>query len=109
DGAVVGPPRPPGTGDPDDEALLPVDVRALFVVAVDGAGNASSPVLVKDVELVSSLGGKIAGSPFSNPNSLDVATRFDGTLFPSGTREASAADGVFAANDGVALTTRGEG
>ena len=61
---------PVTAGTMAEAPLPPPDVPELFVDAIDPAGNAApgGPFLVHNVELVSTLGLKIAGDTQSNPN-----------------------------------------
>jgi hypothetical protein len=51
-----------------DLVLPPVDRAQVFVSATDSAGNEGPRALVKNVEWVATLGGKVAGSGFENPH-----------------------------------------
>ncbi|HEY3450624.1 MAG TPA: hypothetical protein VGK67_29985 [Myxococcales bacterium] len=62
-----------GRGVSDDKGavqvpLIYVDLPKVWVQAVDGAGNASGEVLVRDLEWVATMAGKVAGSDTENPH-----------------------------------------
>ena len=52
--------------------LSAADLTEVWLQAVDGAGNTSPPVRVRDVTWVASMGGKIAGNTAVNPQRLDA-------------------------------------
>ena len=53
-----------------DIALLIGDARAAAVEVVDGAGNVSARVVVRNVVWTATFGGKVVGSTFENPHTL---------------------------------------
>ncbi len=56
--------------------LLPTDRPVVYVAQADAAGNLSPVVHVRNLRWVATLGQKVAGSTFENPNAL-----FERTLF----------------------------
>ncbi|HEY3451616.1 MAG TPA: kelch repeat-containing protein [Myxococcales bacterium] len=55
--------------------LFYADLSRVYVRAVDGAGNASPEVQVRDLEWVATLGGKVAGSTRENPHQFVSRSR----------------------------------
>jgi hypothetical protein len=85
--------------------LIPADRREVFLVAVDGAGNASDAdagaagtqaVRIRDVTWTASMMGKVAGSTTENPHRLEARSRWIGALEQGASVEA-----------GVPASTRG--
>lgn len=74
------------------------DRQDVLLVAVDEAGNLSPARRVRDIRLVSTLGGKEAGSAAVNPNRFLSAPRWDPTLTQDTATELGAADGVATAD-----------
>jgi hypothetical protein len=83
-----------------DGSFLPFEISgdqaALRIVSVDPAGNRSPPSVVPEVEWVATLGGKVPGSTFENPN------EFVGTQIASDVLEPSAETVVVPDVDGLA-------
>ncbi|MBI5546736.1 MAG: hypothetical protein HY901_22870, partial [Deltaproteobacteria bacterium] len=66
--------QPAGAGGTISElSVVGPDRSSVFVSAVDGAGNQSPAVEVRDFEWVATMGRKTAGDPFANPHRF-VAT-----------------------------------
>ncbi len=91
-------------------ALADEDHSAIFAVQVDGAGNASPAVQVRETLWTASFGGKIAGSEAENPHRFEQRNRFTAALEVrrggwAGSPEASG--GASAAMDGSHVRTLG--
>ncbi len=67
--------------------LSAADRPAVWLSAVDGAGNASARVDVKEVTWTASLGGKVLGRLTENPHSAQVRPRFTQALDAPGATE----------------------
>ena len=56
------------------------DRERVYAAAVDGAGNASTPTLVENVEWIATYGQKVLGSTIRNPHQVIVSEKMTDTL-----------------------------
>lgn len=83
-------------------ALIPADRGAVWLSAVDEAGNESPRVDVKDVEWRATLAGKVVGSVIENPHRLDLRRHFRRSFLQEDSTEPPSY-AALATADGVAL------
>jgi hypothetical protein len=80
----------------------------VYVAAFDAACNRSAAVKVKDVDLVVTMGGKVAGSTYENPNVYETRRRFNQYVLVQDEDSAESEGGPLAAvSDGSMLSTLG--
>jgi hypothetical protein len=91
-------------GGVDALRLATGDLREVFLVVVDGAGNAAPAVRVLDAVWVASPGGKIAGDIASNPHVFEALPVFTRRLAQGGAVELDADDGLGALDDALAVS-----
>ena len=84
--------------------LLVGDARIVDVVVVDGAGNISERVQVKNVELLATLGGKVVASTFENPHTMLVTPELAQDLDDPLLREVDGAASVAADDETMTVT-----
>ncbi len=60
------------------------DRTEVYLAAYDNACNRSDAVKVRDVEWTATMGGKVPGSTWENPNSFEQCEWFSGPLLQSG-------------------------
>ena len=56
----------------DPRELARTVTEDVFLTLLDGAGNKTGPVRVRDVEWVATLGGKLLGNNRPNPHRLEL-------------------------------------
>ncbi len=100
----VGQAMPDASGDWPPIRLSTVDEQALYLVPVDAAGNRGTGfALVDAADWIGSLGGKDAGSTFSNPHRYTYRTSQTDRLSDPSATELGAAEGI-GSEDGFAST-----
>ncbi|OGR12020.1 MAG: hypothetical protein A2341_06825 [Deltaproteobacteria bacterium RIFOXYB12_FULL_58_9] len=98
--------------NPTQLALPPLDADAVYLIAIDRAGNKSPVARVDQIRWIATLGGKVANSAIGNPNEFLAANVWNGEFEPPGANEAGERQGVASPSclvscnpDGVLVTT----
>ncbi len=90
-------------------ALSGGDRDVVRVATIDGAGNASPIVEVRDGEWIATLGGKIAGSPYENPHRLELRREHTLDVDAGGSGELGADAGLDREDGRAGSVNAGEG
>ena len=95
-------------GSFDAFTLSPANREVVQLLYLDGAGNPSPEVAVRDIEWVATMGGELAGNDVQNPHAYDRRPWLAGTLFQD-EAEPMPGGALVVPGDGLAVEAEGRG